>query len=215
MKRLTLVLLTMAFLQIAHAQFEGVLYYDCTIKNKTLTTIYASKTMVLLESKIYPMKEGAAEIDKGREQDPLIFDFVSNKTTRLSPRHKESVTGDLAPVTEDRIGKVKDEDVSVEDLGAEKIGDYNCHHYAIKIKNKKSELWITKDLGASLLCMLSQFDYYPSGSLLFTKLKAADADGIVVKSKAGNVVVNLTNVQRKVIPPSFFEIPAGYSNTKQ
>src|ERR1700727_1307558 len=102
MKRLTLVLLTLGFLQIARAQFEGVLYYDCTIKNKTLTTIYASKTKVYLEAKIYPMKEGAAVIDKGREQDPLIFDFVTNKTTRLYPRHKESVTGDLAPVTEDR-----------------------------------------------------------------------------------------------------------------
>ncbi len=215
MKRLTLALLTIGWLQIARAQFEGVLYYDCTIKNKTLTTIYASKTKVLLESKIYPMKEGAAEIDKGKEQDPLIFDFVANKTTRMSARHKESITGDLAPVTQDRIGNVKEEDVSVEDLGAEKIGDYNCHHYGIKIKNRKSELWVTKDLGVSLLCMLSQFDYYPSGTLLFTKLKAADADGVVVKSKAGNVVVNLTNVQKKVVPPSVFELPAGYSNTKQ
>ena len=65
MKRLTLVLLTIGFLQIARAQFEGVLYYDCTIKNKTLTTIYASKTKVLLESKTYPMKEGAADIGAG------------------------------------------------------------------------------------------------------------------------------------------------------
>ena len=214
MKRLTLVLSLIGFWQIVHAQFEGVLYYDCTIKNKTLTTIYASKTKVLLESKIYPMKEGAADIGAGKEQDPLIFDFESNKAIRLSPRHKEALTGDLAPVTEDRIGKLKDEDITVEDLGAEKIGDYNCHHYGVKIKNKKSELWITKDLGTTLLCMVSQFDYYPSGSLLFTKLKAADADGIVVRSKAGNVVVNLTNVQKKIIPPSYFEIPPGYSKVK-
>jgi hypothetical protein len=201
----------MVFLQIARAQFEGVLYYDCTIKNKTLTTIYVSKTKILLESKIYPMKEGAAEIDKGREQDPLIFDFTVNKATRLSPRHKEAVTSDMQPITEDRIGKLKDEDVSVEDLGVEKIGDYSCHHYGIKIKNKKSELWITRDLGSSLLCMASQFDYYPSGSLLFTKLKAVDADGVVVRSKAGEVVVNLTNVQKKSVPASYFEIPPGYS----
>jgi Domain of unknown function (DUF4412) len=214
MKRLTLVLLMIGFLQIARAQFEGVLYYDCTIKNKTLTTIYASKTKVLLESKTYPMKEGAADIGAGREQDPLLFDFGANKATRLSARHKEAVTEDMAPVTEDRIGKLKDEDVTVEDLGAEKVGEYNCHHYNIKIKNKKSELWITKDLGPFLLCMASQFDYYPSGSLLFTKLKAVDADGVVVKSKAGNVIVNLTNVQKKTVPPTYFEIPAGYSNVK-
>ena len=214
MKRLTLVLLTIGFLQIARAQFEGVLYYDCTIKNKTLTTIYASKTKILLESKIYPMKEGAADIGSGKEQDPLIFDFAANKATRLSPRHKEALTSDMAPVTEDRIGKLKDEDITVEDLGAEKIGDYKCQHYGIKIKNKKSELWITRDLGTAMVCMVSQFDYYPSGTLLFTKLKAVDADGVVVKSKAGNVVVNLTNVQKKVVPPTYFEIPPGYSITK-
>jgi hypothetical protein len=214
MKRLTLVLLTIGFLQIARAQFEGVLYYDCTIKNKTLTTIYASKTKVLLESKIYPMKEGAADIGAGKEQDPLIFDFVANKATRLSPRHKEALTTEMVAVTEDRIGKLKDEDISVEDLGTEKIGDYNCHHYGIKIKNRKSELWITKDLGTAMVCMVSQFDYYPSGTLLFTKLKAVDADGVVVRSKAGNVVVNLTNVQKKIVPPTYFEIPPGYSITK-
>jgi Domain of unknown function (DUF4412) len=211
MKKLTLVVSLLALLQVAHAQFEGILYYDCTIKNKTLTTIYLAKTKVLLESKIYPMKEGAADISSGKEQDDLLFDFDAGKVYRLSAKHKVAATGDMAPVTADRVGKLKDEDITVEDKGVEKIGDYSCHHYNVKIKNKNLELWITMDLGGTPLYMVSQFDYYPTGSLLYDKLKAAGAEGIVVRSKEADVVVNLTNVQQKTVPPSYFEVPTGYS----
>ncbi len=210
MKKLTLVFFLLVFLQAAQAQFEGVLYYDCTIKNKTLTTIFESKTKVLLESKIFPMKGGVADIGAGKEQDDLLFDFDINKATRISSRHKEAFTSDMVPITADRFSNLKDEDISIEDKGEEKIGDFNCHHFNVKIRNKTYELWITKDLGASSICMISQFDYFPAGSQLFNKLKAAGGDGVVVRSKNGDVVVNLTNVQRKTVPSSYFEIPAGY-----
>ncbi|HXB95355.1 MAG TPA: DUF4412 domain-containing protein, partial [Puia sp.] len=166
MNKLTLTIGLLVLSQLTHAQFEGVLYYDCTIKNKTLTTIYESRTKVLLEAKIYPMKEGAADISKAKEQDALIFDFPANKLIRLSSRHKQAVTTDLAPVTADHSPN-KAEDIVVEDLGAEKIGEYNCHHFALKIKGRRSDLWITKELGNSSLTMVSQFDYYPAGSVLF------------------------------------------------
>ena len=211
MKKLTLIFSLLVLLQVAHAQFEGILYYDCTIKNKTLTTVYVAKTKVLLESKIYPMKGGAADISAGKEQDDLVFDFEAGKVYRLSSKHKVAAVGDMSPVVADRFDKAKSEDITVEDKGEEKIGDYNCHHFVVKIKNKTLELWITKDLGSTSLCMVSQFDYFPSGSVLFDKLKTSGADGIVVRSKADDVVVNLTNVQRKTVPASYFEIPTGYS----
>jgi hypothetical protein len=210
MNKLTLTIGLLVLSQLTHAQFEGVLYYDCTIKNKTLTTIYESRTKVLLEAKIYPMKEGAADISKAKEQDALIFDFPANKLIRLSSRHKQAVTTDLAPVTADHSPN-KAEDIVVEDLGAEKIGEYNCHHFALKIKGRRSDLWITKELGNSSLTMVSQFDYYPAGSVLFTRLKDAGAEGVVVRCQMGDVVVNLSSVQHKTVPPSFFEIPEGYS----
>jgi hypothetical protein len=211
MKKLILVSSLLVFLQVAHAQFLGILYYDCTIKNKTMTTIYLAKTKVLLESKIYPMKGGAADIRAAKEQDDLIFDFDAGKVIRLVSKRKSAVTGDMAPVTDDRVGKLRDEDIAVEDKGEEKVGDYGCHHYNVKIKNKNVELWITKDLGTIPIYMISQFDYYPAGSLLFDKLKAAGAEGVVVRSREDQVEVNLTNVQRKTVPASYFEIPSGYS----
>ena len=212
-KKLTLTVGLLAALHLAYAQFEGILYYDCTIRNKTLTTLYESRTKVLLEAKTYPMKEGAADISKGREQDALIFDFGENKLTRLSSRHKEAVTTAIGPVTADRTPMLKEGDISIHDLGTEKIGGYDCHHFAVTIKNKKSDLWITKDLGVSSLCLLAQFDYYPAGSIVYDKLKEAGGEGVIVRCQSGGVTVNLTNVQRKTVPPSFFEIPEGYSKS--
>lgn len=183
--------------------------YDCTIKNKTLTTVYVAKTKVLLESKIYPMKGGAADISAGKEQDNLIFDFDAKKVYRISSRNKVAATGDLNPVTADRFDKARSEDISVDDKGEEKIGDYGCHHFIIKIKNKDLELWITKDLGVTPLFMITQFDYFPKGSVLFEKLRASGAEGVIVRSKMDDVVVNLTSVQRKTVPSSYFEVPTG------
>lgn len=207
MKKLIILAFFLGIWRMGYAQFEGVLTYDCTIKNKTLTTIYESRTKVLLEAKIYPMKEGVADIRQAREQDPILFDFETKKATRIGARHHETASSDISPVTADRVGKLKDEDISIEVAGTEKMNGYNSQHFVVKIKGNTKDLWITKDLGTSSVCMLSQFDYYPAGTLLYDKLKAAGGDGIVVRSKVGDIVVNLTNAQVKTVPPSYFEIP--------
>jgi hypothetical protein len=207
MKQLKILALFLSFGTSAFAQFEGVLTYDCTIKNKTLTTIYESKTKVLLEAKIYPMKNGVADIKEAKEQDPILFDFEAKKATRIGVRHHEIATSGLVPVTNDRNDKAKEEEISVRLVGEESIEPYKCQHFTVKIKNTTIDLWITKELGASSVCLLSQFDYYPAGSILFDKLKAAGADGVVVRSKEGDVVVNLTNAQVKTVPASYFEVP--------
>jgi hypothetical protein len=207
MKALRILALFLSLGSTSYAQFEGVLTYDCTIKNKTLTTIYESKTKVLLEAKIYPMKAGIADIKEAKEQDPILFDFETKKATRVGKKHHEIATSALVPVTNDRNDKAKEDEISITLVGEEQIDPYKCQHFTVKIRNTTVDLWITKELGASSVCMLSQFDYYPAGSILFDKLKAAGGDGVVVRSKEGEVVVNLTNAQVKSVPPSYFDIP--------
>ena len=207
MKKLTAAAIFLSLAMSTSAQFEGVLTYDCTIKNKTLTTIYESKTKVLLEAKIYPMKAGIADIKEAREQDPILFDFEAKKATRVGSRHHEVVTSALAPVTNDRNDKAKQEEINITLVGEEQVEPYKCRHFTIKIKSTTVDLWITKELGASEVVLLSQFDYYPASSILFEKLKAAGGEGVVVRSKEGDIVVNLTNAQVKTVPASFFEIP--------
>ncbi|HEY4111096.1 DUF4412 domain-containing protein [Puia sp.] len=207
MKKLTILALITSIATATFAQFEGVLTYDCTIKNKTLTTLYEAKSRVLVEAKIYPMKAGIANIKDAKEQDPILFDFEKKKATRVGARHHEVVTSDLVPVTNDHNDRAKEEDIAVTLVGPEKIDAWSCQHFTIKIRNTDVDLWITKDLGASSVIILSQFDYYPAGSILYDKLKAAGGDGIVVRSKQGDVIVNLTSAQVKTVPPSYFEIP--------
>jgi Domain of unknown function (DUF4412) len=214
MKKLTLMLIGIGLMRVSYAQFEGILLYDCTIKNKTLTTIYVSKTKVLLEAKTFPMKDGVADISAGKEEDDLLFDFEANKATRLNSRYRKALTQDMAPVTADKLARAQDADITITDLGAEKVDNYNCHHFTIRIKGGVRDLWVTKDLGTTPLYMISLFDYFPVGSVVVNKLKDAGGEGIVVKSQSGNIVVNLANVQRKTVPPSFFQIPAGYSIEK-
>jgi hypothetical protein len=206
MKSISILALALFISMAGRAQFEGVLTYDCTIKNKTLTTIYEAKNKVLLEAKIYPMKAGIADIKDAKEQDPILFDFAAKKATRVGVKHHEVATSDITPVTNDRNDKAKEEDISVTLVGPEKIGEYSCQHFTIKIRNTNVDLWITKELGASAVCLLSQFDYYPAGSILFEKLKTAGGDGVVVRSKEGDIVVNLTNAQVKTVPESYFDI---------
>jgi len=207
MKKLNILALLISIGTVASAQFEGVLTYDCTLKNKTITTIYESRSKILLEAKIYPMKAGIADIKEAKVQDPVIFDFDKKKATRIGAKHHEVVTSDLAPVTNDRNDKAKEGDITVTLVGPEKIDAWSCQHFTVKIRNTEVDLWVTKDLGASSVIMLSQFDYYPAGSILFEKLKAAGGDGIVIRSRQGDVVVNLTNAQVKTVPPSYFDIP--------
>jgi hypothetical protein len=207
MKKLNILVVFLALATVGFAQFQGILTYDCTIKNKTLTTLYESGPKVLLEAKIYPMKGGAADIKEAKEQDPLLFDFEKKKVTRVGMKHHEVVTSDLGPVTNDRNDKAREGDINITLVGPEKIDRYDCQHFTVKIRNTTVDLWVTKELGASAVCLLSQFDYYPAGSLLYEKLKAAGGDGVVVRSKEGDVVVNLTNAQLKAVPPSYFELP--------
>ena len=207
MKKLTAAAIFLSLAMSTSAQFEGVLTYDCTIKNKTLTTIYESKTKVLVEAKIYPMKAGIADIKEAKEQDPILFDFESKKATRIGSKHHEIATSTLAPVTNDRNDKAKENDINITLVGEEQVAPYKCQHFTVKIKNTTVDLWITKELGASEVVLLSQFDYYPAGSILCDKLKAAGGEGVVVRSKEGDIVVNLTNAQVKTVPASYFEIP--------
>lgn len=207
MKKLTAAAIFLSLATSVFAQFEGVLTYDCTIKNKTLTTIYESKTKVLVEAKIYPMKAGIADIKEAKEQDPILFDFETKKATRIGARHHDISTSGLVPVTNDRNDKAKEDEISITLVGEERIDPYKCQHFTIKIKNTTVDLWMTKELGASEVVLLSQFDYYPAGSILCEKLKAAGGEGVVVRSKEGDIVVNLTNAQVKSVPASYFDIP--------
>ena len=210
MKKLTFLIIILGVFQVTYAQFEGTLVYDCTIRTKVLMTIYETKSKVRIESKIYPMKEGAADIAKGKEQDDLLFDFENNKELRFVPKHHAFVETGFSQVSAEKSMKLTDGDISVESVGTEKIGKLDCQHFVVKVKGEKKDLWITKDLGNSNVCLAGIMLYYPKGSMILEKIRGAGGDGVVVKVQFGDQVTMLTNYQTRPPAAYNFEIPADF-----
>ena len=210
MKKLTVLVALMAILQISFAQFEGTLVYDCTLKTKVMMTLYETKSKVKIESKIYPMKEGAADITKGKEQENMLLDFETSKEMHFVEKHHVYTEGGFSQLNTEKEMKLSDGDISVQNVGSEKIGKLDCQHFVVKVKGDQRDLWITKELGSSNICLAGIFLYYPSGSMILNKIKSAGGDGVVVKSQTGDQVVMLTNYQTRTPPAYNFEIPEGY-----
>jgi len=210
MKKLTVLVVLSAIFQVSFAQFEGTLVYDCTLKNKVMMTLYETKSKVKIESKIYPMKEGAADITKGKEQDNMLLDFTTNKEVHFVDKHHLYTEGGFSQLNTEKEMKLSEGDISVESVGSEKIGKLECQHFVVKVKGDQRDLWITKDLGNSNILLAGIFVYYPLGSMILNKIKSAGGDGVVVKTQAGDQVVTLTNYQTKTPPAYNFEIPEGY-----
>ena len=210
MKKLTILIFILGIFQVTHAQFEGTLVYDCTIKTKVLMTIYETKSKVRIESKIYPMKEGAADIAKGKEQDDLLLDFETNKELRFVPKHHAFVETGFSQLSAEKTMKLTEGDISVESVGTEQIGKLDCQHFVVKIKGEKKDLWITKALGNSNVCLGGILLYYPKGSMVMEKIRSAGGDGVVVKVQDGDQVTMLTNYQTRPPAAYNFEIPADF-----
>ena len=173
-------------------------------------TIYESKSKVRIESKIYPMKEGAADIAKGKEQDDLLLDFETNKELRFVPKHHAFVETGFSQLSAEKSMKLTDGDISVETAGTEKIGKLDCQHFVVKVKGEKKDLWITRELGSSNVCLGGILLYYPKGSMILEKIRAAGGDGVVVKVQFGDQITMLTNYQTRPPAAYNFEIPADF-----
>jgi hypothetical protein len=221
MKKVIFFFLLTGFLQNSFAQFTGVLNYEDDYSNdiskgKVVTTIYESKLKARIESRNTPERNGQPDMAAAKDQNIIFYDFDKQTVTRLNAKTNTVSTISLsqADIAGDMIKKMGSE-VSVQNLGPEKIGNYSCIHFIMKITNPKvktpnageKDIWITKDLGISNVYYSGVYLYYPQGSFLAKKLLEAGATGIVVKWKEGSTVGNLISYQTKNLPESTFIAP--------
>jgi len=118
----------------------------------------------------------------------------------------------------DRAAAAKmNEEYTVEKLGVEKVGGYDCAHVRVTgSRGQKAELWTTKDIGSfgTASRLMGERSGVEPG---FEKsLRDADADGFPVKSihfgpRGENITMELVSVSKKAPPAARFEIPAGYA----
>lgn len=225
MKKISLFFFLSFVIMQLPAQFNGTLHYESDYKDawfasegKVLTTISESGSMIRIDALDTNFSKKHVTF-----QNTILIDLTKGTETHLVQSNSTAVIYSIS--NKEKMIQAADDKAhtvyQVENLGAEKIGNYNCTHYLItksyaKLKTMKPalfDIWITKDLGSSNVWYVGKYLYYFTPMELFKKLAAIGADGIMVKwqetanSKttcilSGYEIINLRS--------SIFAVPSNY-----
>jgi len=218
------------------AEFNGVLKYESDYDlggsvGKVLTTIYVTDAKGRIESKNIQTKSPIGD-PRTSDQDIILFDFSKQQRTLLQKLTSRAI---VEPYLEtlyrqakggnDFLNAIK---VDVQNLGNEKIGEYNCTHFLVtKLNTKmktsdfnpaKNDLWVTKDLGSCHIWYVGSYLYYPEGSETQKKLADAGVDGIIVKwhTGFGNLQNSgtLMSYEKKNLSSTLFTPPSNFTTVQ-
>lgn len=224
MKKTVLAMLAGAALAAmpARAQFEGELTMKLTMREGSGT------------GRAFVSKAGArSEIDIQTAQMPIKMTTLVKTANpdvmyMINDRQKTYAEMDLKNIREQaakmHTGKASDAWV-VKKLGRETVNGYSCEHILVTRAGDartEQEWWTSKDVSGlsyeSMRGLMRRGNQSDEG--IMKALRDAGADGFVVKlitREKGNptpvATMELTKAEKKSLPASLFEIPAGY--TKQ
>ncbi|MCM3877359.1 MAG: DUF4412 domain-containing protein [Thermoanaerobaculia bacterium] len=222
MKRILLTILATASLTAgsAFAQFEGQIDMKITAQGgvngtgKVFVSKVGSRTEMDLESARMPMHM----VTLVRFSTPDVMYLINDKSRTYSELDTKKAREQAAKMAGD-----KDKDAySVKVLGSEKVLGYSTKHVLLSRPSDKSdmEVWTTKDLlGLSYESMkgLMRRGAADEGSML-KALRDAGAEGFFVKMVTREkgkteplTTMELTKAEKKSLPASMFEVPAGYA----
>jgi hypothetical protein len=233
MKSILLILFISFLFKSPSEEFNGVLKYESDYElggtvGKVLTTIYETNSKGRVESQNIQTKSDFGS-PTTKDQDVILYDFSKQQETHLQTLTNHAV---VTPYTEAYYHLVKGGDsilnaikIEVQNLGSEKIGQYNCIHFLVTKTNSKmkisalnptkSDLWVTKEMGGCHLWYVGPYLYYPEGSVTQKKLADAGVDGLVVKWYTGSGSLQnsgmLMSYEKKNLPASTFSPPAGFT----
>ena len=229
MKKVVLILCVCSLLNIAFAQAQGIFIYENEYANdlgtgKVVTKIYVSNSIARIESSNTSTKS-LYGTPGTKDQNVLLYDFDKLTETHMNAVRKTAVVTPFSANTTGEMMKKMGTEVTIQNLGQEKIGNYNCTHFVMTMTStkyktadsgSKKECWTTKDLGIGNIFYVGPYLYYPKGSLLAGKLSDAGAAGIVVRwqimdplSKSPNIC-NLVQYKAGQLPASTFAPPSDY-----
>ena len=212
----------------AFAQFEGVLEMKMSVVGKGGEG-GGSGTMDVAVAK------AGTRSDINMNMGPMGVKMVMLQKTdtpdmvyRINDADKTYTEINLAQMRA-MAGKQQDTpEYTVEKLGQETILGYQTQHVMVKEKNPASgkgmnmELWTGKDLldYATFSKLQDRPDQKGREQALLKALKAADADGMPLKAittaaDGSKVTVEVVKADKKSLPASTFEIPAGYTKSAE
>ncbi len=207
MRRLIPILSMMFLCAPAFAQFEGAIDMKISASGGSgKITIYISEQGVRNDV-VFSTPQGPMKMSMlVKSSNPDIAYSINNETKTYSELDWKKL----------QKGPAREKDVYVlKDLGSETLHGYSCRHVLLTNKLEgETELWTTREI--------MDFDSFakamgPRSAIKasFEKsLKDAGADGFAVKmiqrSGKETVVTELEKLDKKSLPASMFQIPAGY-----
>lgn len=217
MKKTVLAMLAGAALAAtpALAQFEGELTMKMTIREgtgagKAWVSKVGARTEIELQASQMPFKMTTLV----KFSNPDVLYMINDET-------KSYAEIDVKKTLEQTKNREKETWV-VKKLGKETVNGYACEHVLVtKAEDSKTEQewWMSKDVAGltyeSMRGLMRRGSQSDEG--IMKALRDAGADGVVVRMvtrEKGNpapvATMDLTKVEKKSIPASRFEIPAGY-----
>ncbi len=210
----------------AFAQFEGVLEMKMTVIGKGGQG-GGSGTMNLAVAKAgtrseMNMKFGLTDLKMVLLQKTNTPDMLY----RLNDADKTFTEVDLAKMRQMAGPQEKIPEYTVEKLGQETLLGYKTQHVLVKEKNPANgngmnmEMWTAKDLldYATFSKLQARPDRGVRNEALLKALKVAEADGMPIKaintgSDGSKTTIEVVKADKKSLPASTFEIPAGYTKS--
>ena len=208
----------------ALAQFEGVLEMKMTIATKggegsgTMSVaVGKAGTRSEMNMQMGPMAMNVVMLQKNDTPDTIYRINDANKTySEINPAKMREMAGQQQKIPE----------YTVEKLGQETILGYSTQHVMVKEKKPANgnsmnmELWTAKDLldYATFSKLQAHPDTKGRQEALLKALKAAAADGMPLKAittatDGSKVTVEVVKADKKSLPASTFEVPAGYTKS--
>ena len=209
----------------ALAQFEGVLEMKMTTATKD-QEIGGGGTMSVQVAQAGTRCEMNMQMGAmGMKMVVLQKTDTPNTLYHVNDANKTYTEIDLSKMREMAGQQQDSRKYTVEKLGQESILGYKTQHVLVKEKNPDgkgttTEMWTAKDLLDYVTFSKMQVHQGKGGSeeALAKALKDAGADGLPLKSisttaDGTKVTMEVTKADKKSLPASTFEIPAGYTKS--
>jgi hypothetical protein len=210
----------------AFAQFEGVLEMKMTMAAHG-QEVGGGGTMNVAVGKAgtrseMNMKVGQMAINMVMLQKSDTADTIY----RINDADKTYTEIDVAKMREMAGQQQNTPEYPVEKLGQETILGYKTQHVLVKEKNPASgdgmnmEMWTAKELldYATFSKLQARPGKAGRDEALLKALKGAEADGMPLKAvttapDGSKATLEVVKAEKKSLPPSTFEIPAGYAKS--
>ncbi len=216
---------------IAYAQFEGIANFKMTTSSGSEMTsrgdgkIFLSPAGYRVE---WMMDLSSMKKDQGAKAAPptMAMTMLARKADpgklyMLNDAKKTYSVVDMSKAAEER-GKTPKDSFTVKKLGTETVAGLSCQNVLLtSSKGMEIEVCAAKELAASGDWLASLNRRNPEGTSWLGALKEQGIEGFPVRwliRKKGSTqpltTMEVTHLEKKTLPASLFDVPAGYTQTQ-